>query len=536
MAMAPAPLGGHLTLVLHAHLPYVRHPEHEEFLEEDWLYEAITETYLPLLAMMEGWRRERVPGRLTMSLTPPLCEMLRNELLVERYSRRLAKLLDLAEREVRRTRGDERFEGTARMYRDQLAEVAELWHRRWDRDLVGAFGRMQDEGLLEIITCSATHAFLPLLAVEPEYARAQVRAGVKSYRHHFGVNPPGIWLPECGYMTGLDQLLADEGLVYFIVDTHAVAYADPPPALGSMAPIVCPSGVLAFPRDPESSKQVWSAEEGYPGDFRYREFYRDIGWDLEESYLAGLLQATGDRKNLGIKYHRITGVNVALRDKAPYVRAEALEAADEHAAHFVESRAQQIEQYSRLLGRPVTVVAPYDAELFGHWWFEGPEFLDRVVRRAVGRDDLSLSTPSDVIRSGERFQVAKPAPSSWGDKGYGEVWCNGKNDWIWPHVHRAAAEMARLATARSEAEGLERRALNQLARELLLASASDWPFIITMGTMVPYAERRVREHINRFNWLLEAIEGERLDPAWLAELEAQDDIFPELDFRDFART
>lgn len=526
---------GHLILFLHAHLPYVRHPEHDEFLEEDWLYEAITETYVPILRALEGWRRDGVPARLTMSLTPPLTEMLRDELLTARYARRLSRLIDLAEKEVKRTANDARFHTTAKLYLDRFVDTLDRFERLYGRDLVGAFAQMQDAGLLEVVTSTATHAFLPVFATDMAYARAQIRVGAESYRRHFKRNPPGIWLAECGYMPGVDRLLADEGITYFLVDTHGVTFAEPPPVLGSFAPIVCPSGVLAFPRDPESSKQVWSAEEGYPGDGRYREFYRDLGYDAPE--LPDYFKLwNGERRNIGIKYHRITARGTPLDKKEPYHRGWALEAADAHAGNFVFNRAKQIEHQRHALGRPPVVVAPYDAELFGHWWFEGPEFIDLVVRKAAyDQHVFRLSTPSDVIRSGMPAQVATPATSSWGANGYGEVWLNDTNDWIWPHVHRAAERMARLATERPHADGILRRSLNQAARELVLASSSDWPFIMTMGTMVPYAERRVREHITRFNRLHDQIVHGVIDEAELTRLEGLDNIFATLDYRDFAR-
>ena len=527
---------GHMILFLHAHLPFVRHPEHPDFLEEDWLYEAITETYLPLLAILEGWVHDQVPGRLTMSLTPTLCEMLRDPLLTERYSEKINALAKLAEREMERTRDDLRFAHTAEMYRNRLHEAAYRFDNVYGRDVVGAFGKMQEAGVLEIVTCSATHAFLPNLGIDPAFSRAQIRLGAESYRKHFGKNPPGIWLPECGYVPGIDEMVAEEGICYFVVDSHGVAFADPKPVHGTFSPIVCPSGVLAFPRDPESSKQVWSAEEGYPGDARYREFYRDIGYDLDESLLEGFVQPTGERKNVGIKYYRISGRGVPLDQKEPYHRGWAMEAADSHAGNFVFNRSKQFEHVQAHMDKPPVVVAPYDAELFGHWWYEGPEFLDLVMRKAsFDQHVFRMSTPSDVINSGVEVQVATPAPSSWGAQGYGEVWCNEGNDWIWLHVHRIADQMATVAGERRNASGLEQRALNQMAREVVLASASDWPFIITMGTMVGYAERRVREHVNRFNWLLDAVREDKVDESWLATLEEKDNIFSFIDYRDFAR-
>jgi len=524
---------GHLVLFLHAHLPYVRHPAHEDFLEEDWLYEAITDTYIPLLAVAERWQRDGIRARVTLSISPTLLEMLRDDLLVGRYARRLGRLLDLAESEVRRNANDERFRFTAEMYRDRIADALHRFETRYSRDLVATFKSLQDAGILEVVTSCATHAFLPCF--DAGYARAQIRIGAKCYREHFGRNPPGMWLPECGFVPGIDALLAEEGITYFFVDSHGVEYADPPPIFGTYSPIVCPSGVFAFPRDSQSSARVWSAEWGYPGDGRYREFYRDIGHDLDQPSIAPFRLADGSRRNVGLKYYRVTGRNVPLHEKQPYDRGAALEAAGEHANAFVSGRATQIEYWRSVLERPPVVAAPYDAELFGHWWFEGPEFLDVVVRRvACDQRAYRLSSPTDVMDSGLDFQVAMPAASSWGAYGHGNTWLNDTNDWIWPHLHRATAEMAKIARDHANAKGLERRALDQLGREVLLASASDWPFMITMGTTVQYAETRIRTHLNRANRLLDQIRAHAIDEEWLTMVELHDNIFRDIDYHDLA--
>ena len=518
-------------LFLHAHMPYVRHLTDENALAEDWFYEAVTETYVPLLALAEGWRRDGVPARLTLSLSPPLLEMLRDDLLLDRYVKRLQRLLELAESEVRRTRGDERFYVTAEMNRARLADVLKRFETLYRRDLVAAFKAFQDCGLLELVTSCATHAFLPCF--DPSYRRAQIRLGAKCYESHFDRMPPGMWLPECGVAPGIDRLLADEGLSYFLVDSHAFALAQPAPVLGTYSPVVCPSGVFAFPRDPESSEQVWSAARGYPGDARYREFYRDIGHDLDDAAITPFLLPDGSRRSVGLKYHRVTGTDIALDEKQPYDRGHALEAANEHASHFVHALSARMEYVSNIAARPAVIVAPYDAELFGHWWFEGPEFLDLVVRKSAREQHAySLSTATDVMDSGMEFQVATPAASSWGANGYNETWLNGATEWIWPHLHRAARELARIARERAGADGLERRAINQLAREAALASSSDWPFMITMGTMAAYGQARVEAHVNRFNRLLADIESGTIDEIWLASIEACDNIFQDIDHRD----
>ncbi len=525
---------GYLSLVLHAHLPFVRHPEYEEFLEEDWIYEAITETYLPLLFAFDRLRKDAVPFRLTMTLSPPLISMLRDGLLMRRYARRIDRLCQLAEKEVRRLEGDDANRALAAFYLERFHTLREHFHIGCNGDLVGKFGEFQEQGFLEIITSGATHALLPMFQRYPEAVRAQISIAVRHYRQTFGRSPQGIWLPECGYYPGLDRFLADEGIRYFFVDTHGILDASPRPRYGVYAPIFTESGAAAFGRDPESSQQVWSADCGYPGDPWYREFYRDIGYDLDLDYIRPYIQPTGDRKNTGIKYYRITDHRGG--PKALYDREKALERVRTHAADFVTNRGRQIRYLSSVMpGRPPIVVAPYDAELFGHWWFEGPEFIEEVIRRTAAQDVFRLAAPSDYLRENPENQIAVPPMCSWGAGGYVDVWLDESNDWIYRHLYKATERMIRLAGLFPAAEGVVKRALNQAARELLLAQASDWAFIMKSGTMTQYAARRTKEHLLRFNRLYEQVQANAIDEGWLTRTEQRDNIFPDVDYRIYRR-
>ena len=517
-----------LCLILHAHLPFVRHPEHPTFLEEDWLFEAITETYVPILAMAERLRDEKRPFQFAMTFSPPLCEMLEDPLLQERYARHLDERLDLIERERHRGQNP----ATVEMYRKLFRQAHDVVERRNGRRLLGAFRGLQESGHLEILTCGATHGFLPNMG-RPEAVNAQITVAVANYKKHFGRAPRGIWLPECGYAPGIDAALARNGIQWFVVDSHGVMNGSRVPKRGVFAPVRTPNGVAVFARDRESSKQVWSAKEGYPGDGLYREFYRDLGYDADLEYIRPYLHPDGVRRNVGLKYHRITG-EVPLHAKEPYDPGAALAKADEHAANFVFNRSQQARWLrSKLEGTP-TIVSPYDAELFGHWWFEGPRFLESVARRmADPGSEVALVSPSEVLKAENRLQTLEPSMSTWGDKGYAEVWLNGGNDWMIRHQHRAEDRMVALAK-RPNPSALERRALNQAARELLLAQSSDWAFLITVGASAPYGHRRFRDHIARFIRLADGIEKGKIDEADLRKSESHDSIFQELDYRVYA--
>jgi len=522
---------GYLCLVLHAHLPYIRHPEQEHILEENWLFEAITETYIPLLKVFEKLADDGVKFRLTMSLTPPLLSMLNDGLLQDRYLRQIEKLIELAGKEIERTRWQPDLNRMAYYYHDLFSSARRYFLEKCGKNLVKAFARLQDEGYLELITCGATHGYLPLM-LQQEAVRAQIHYAVEYHTRCFGRPPRGIWLPECAYNPGDDEILRAYGIRYFFTDAHGLLHASPRPKYGNFAPIYCPSGVAAFGRDLESSKQVWSANEGYPGDYDYREFYRDIGYDLEYEYIRPYIDPSGLRMNTGIKYHRITG---RTHDKQPYNPDWAREKAAQHAGNFMFNREQQVEYLASFLGRKPIIVSPYDAELFGHWWFEGPQWLDFLIRKVYyDQQTFKLATPSDYLSLYPRNQVSTPSLSSWGYKGYNEVWLEGSNDWIYRHLHQAATRMVELTNTFPEATGVLRRALNQAARELLLAQSSDWAFIMKTGTVVPYAVRRTQGHIGNFIGLYEQITGNRIDQRWLMELEAKNNIFPDLDYRIYS--
>jgi 1,4-alpha-glucan branching enzyme len=523
---------GYWCPVLHAHLPYVRHPEYPEFLEEDWFFEALTETYVPLIIVLDGLEADGVDFRLTLTLSPTLLSMMGDELLVGRYHRYLDRLVDLCEREVERTRrADRRFAELARVYLHDFTRTRRVFRDSYGSDLVRAFRKHRDAGRLQILTCGATHGFLPLMDAVPQAVRAQIKVAAAHYERVLGRRPEGIWLPECAYQPGHDVYLKEAGLHYTFIEGHGIAEAHPRPSHGPLAPILSPGGVAFFGRDMESSRQVWSAEVGYPGDYDYREFYKDIGWELPLDYLRDFLP-DGMRKNLGVKYYRVTG-KVGLGEKQPYQRPRALEKAALHAGHFLENRVRQVREHAARLGRPPLIVSPYDAELFGHWWFEGPDFLNFLFRKLHHDQDVvkPISAP-EFLELHPECEVAQPPFCTWGAKGYAEVWLNPGNDWIYPHLEMAAERMVALAQRFGEPDALQRRALDQAARELLLAQASDWAFIMKTNTTVEYAKKRTRDHIARFTYLYRALSGEVvLEEPIVREFEERDNIFPEIDYR-----
>jgi 1,4-alpha-glucan branching enzyme len=519
---------GYWVPVLHSHLPFVKHPEYDRFLEEHWLFEAITECYIPLLQKLKSLEEEGIDFRLTISVTPPLAEMLDDAHLMEKYISYLDRQIELGFKEEHRTNSSE-FEHLGIFYKELFVSTKEFFTGFLNKNVLNGYKYFNDLGKIEVITCGATHGFLPLLNENEKSVEVQIKVAVESHKKHFGKAPKGIWLPECAYYKGLDKILRDNGIDFFFVDSHSVVYGEPTSKYGVFAPVYTPHFVGVFARDGESSKQVWSSVEGYPGDFNYRDFYRDIGYDLDFDYIKDYINPDGVRVFTGFKYHKITG---KTEYKEPYNPQAAFHTTKAHAADFHFNRAKQCEFLSNHMDRTPMIVSPYDAELFGHWWFEGIEFLYNIFKEIDTHKVLKAVTPLEYMAMYPKNQMVDPNPSSWGDKGYYDVWLNAGNAWIYRHLHHMAEVMTNYADEEDSKFSHDQvRTLNQMARELLLAQSSDWAFLITTQTAEDYSTNRTKEHIYNFNKLDEMVKTGVIDFDFLEEIEYKNSIFNFLDYR-----
>lgn len=512
---------GNVAFILHAHLPWVRQSVHARYLEESWLHEAIAECYLPLLMVLRGWVRDSVPARITVSLSPTLVAMFDDPLLRERFVKRLEEMEALGEQERFRTGWLGEFKEAAEFHADRVEQLGKLY-REIGGDIAGAFADLAKAGVVELITTSATHALLPFLLDQPGSLRAQIVTGINSFRRRFGFKPAGFWVPECAFAPSLEPALKAGGVRWFVVETHGLNAAEPRPPFSPLTPALTPSGLGVLARDPESAQQVWSRDVGYPGDPAYREFYRDLGFDLDLEYVEPCLPAPKVRGFTGFKYHCVTG---GTNEKQPYRRAEAMAAVQRHAEHFVSSRLHQLDAARQAGCQDPLITAPYDAELFGHWWFEGPEFLDAVARTAAKEGRLKLVTPTDHLQTVAELPVVQPAASSWGEGGDWRLWLNSSNAWIQEELLKADRTMTRVVATCVAADELVERALRQMARELLLAQASDWPFMLRTGTNRDFARGQVEMRLTRFMTLEKMLTTKTLDSAAIATIEAETPFF-----------
>jgi 1,4-alpha-glucan branching enzyme len=549
---------GAFTLVLHSHLPYVRKAGRWPHGEE-MVHEAVAETYVPLLNVLYDLKDEGYEPKLTIGLTPILLEQLADSDVLAHFELYLQEKLTLIEADIERH--EEADHGhllyLARFYHDWYRGILQAFQERFSRDLVGAFGRLQDEGNLDIVTSAATHGYLPLMERDSTI-HGQLAVGVGTYRRHFGHAPRGIWLPECGYRPayrhedgrykpGIEEFLAQWELDYFFTDSHVIEGGR---MVGKVAgDVVGPYGglpkrklvvrtderpeaekgttfrpyyvraaeVAVYGRDEATGLQVWSAAHGYPGDFLYREFHRKDD-------------------HSGLQYWRITGADVDLGGKEFYDPHPAFNKVQEHADHFVHLVVERLLGYHAQSGQTGILLSAYDTELFGHWWFEGVAWMKEVLRQLSVNPDVELTTAGDYLETYPPQEVISLPESSWGEGGGHWTWLNPQTEWMWPLIHHAERRMEQLVERYPQAGGEMLGVLNQAARELLLLEASDWPFLVSTGQAREYASGRFQQHLARFNHLAAIADAgvvSEEDRRFLSATAELDNPFPEIDYRVF---
>lgn len=520
-----------INFIFNAHLPFVRHPEYPKFLEEDWLFEAMNESYLPMLRMMFSLRDEKVPFRLTFSLSPTLCSMLQDQLLMERFLNYMNEHLELGQKEIERLADDPGKLRLAKMYLDELSRNLAFFSGKCSNDILKAFDQLSNEGYLELITTTATHAFLPAFKDYPIAVNAQIETGMIEHLRTFEKMSDGFWLPECGYYPGLEETLSRHNIKWTTLSSQAFFLSQDEPKAGCYAPVKCPNGLYCFARDYNLTSLIWSSSEGYPCDADYREFYRDIGYDLPLDYIRPYIHEPDVRVFTGFKYWAVTGKTA---DKVVYDPDKALSKVDLHSSNFlyhIRSAGDLVED--SLPNDPIYTLS-FDAELFGHWWFEGVRFLESVIRKVAADDSMVLTTPGECISLDEEVQTLHPAFSTWGDGGYSQVWVDSStNAWAYRHVFKALERMTELAERFPDQKSLKQRSLSQAARETLLLMASDWPFIIHNHSSEEYARKRLTGHIQNLNLVYENMCRNAVNTEWLVKAERRDNLFPWLDYNVF---
>ncbi len=553
---------GTLCIVLHGHLPYVLH--HGTYPHgEAWLFEAAAETYLPLLDMIGEVALHKARPAMTIGLTPVLLEQLSHERFKSGFVSYLNERIDRA-RQDRKS-----FEHGNELHFAYLAQRWDEWYtrrlehfERIGRDIPKEFAARFREGHIQVLTSNATHAYMPLL-LNDESIKAQMAAGTLASESRLGIKSRGMWLPECAYRptwdhwlpsvlydnpryrVGLEAFIAGAGVTHFFVDTHLIGQGQPVGTFekGNFHPVgdaqlhwdqrrgwrspLEPVGVVsqpeppkcfAFARHPRVSEQVWSGTIGYPGAGQYLEFHRKHG-------------------ERGLRYHKVTDNKIDLSQKHPYYPDDIHAKLYEHSQHFCNVVRDTLREHKNTTGRAGVCVASFDAELFGHWWFEGPNFLRDVVFTLAHDSSVKLMTAEEALYHYPPDKVMRLQEGSWGEKGNHSVWINDRTRWIWEMEYRAENRMLKLLHELPWREKEPVRAMMQRAgRELLLLQASDWPFVIHSHGAVDYGIQRFAGHCTRFDRTTQIAEdlaaGRAVDPIQkieVQETDLHDSIFPDIE-------
>ena len=564
---------GSFSFVLHSHLPWVMN--HGTWPHgTEWAFEAAAETYIPILDELNKLIEEGIKPKLTIGITPVLCEMLSSKGFDSGFIKYLDTKIEAADidfDDFTRNKYDVSRIKLAQWWKEFYSRIKNNYIKKYKNNILGGFKKLQDEGLLDIITCGATHGYSPLLSKDSSI-NAQFRTAVNNYKKHFERAPTGVWLPECAYRPGykwknpvtqeetdrpgIEYFLAKNGLKYFFIDSAMLlggksqgVYAARFPLLKEMwnqfadqyketelefekssyEPYLLSSNDAESPvgfytRDEKTGLLVWSGEHGYPGTSAYLDFHK--------KHFPG-----------GLRYWKVTGPKVDLGDKMLYWPDDVPGMLDQNAAHFVKVVKDILRKYKEKTGKAGLITAPYDAELFGHWWFEGPWWLNRVLKLLEEDPEVELTNTRIWAEKNPPNKTVQIIEGSWGQGSSHWVWLNDWTMWTWSKVYECESKSEELVTKHYKTDDpLLQKILKQMVRELLLLQSSDWQFLITTWSARDYAEQRVATHFECFNRLYvmanafinkeELSEG---DWTYLGTLEANDGLFEEIDLESFIK-
>ncbi|TFG00236.1 MAG: DUF1957 domain-containing protein [Promethearchaeota archaeon] len=525
---------GYFGLVLHGHIPWCKKsgvwPAGEE-----WLMEAMAETYIPFLNVLRELKEKGIKTGITVNITPILAEQLADEYMKQRFTEYMEDLIRRAKEDISRFGNQSQRKKIAQFHLDRLERVLNTFYHNYYRDLLGTFKWLQEEGMVELITCAATHGFLPLFRYDSGIF-SQIQTAVDTHKKFFDTHPKGIWLPECAYRPkeyrdgelreSIDYWLNNSGIKYFFVDTHGIlddeileehnSYGLTPNFGYNLQ-----TGVSVFGRNQKSSRQVWDADIGYPGDQFYREFHKK---DADS----------------GLHYWRITGKKIDKEHKELYEIEKAKEKIQSHSQHFISIMEEELKSFHEQHNMEAIIASPYDFELYGHWWMEGIDWLKNVFELISQNENIKMITFSEYIHKyKEHFSTIKMKQSTWGKGGHFEVWDNPEHRWIWPYINSSIKEFERVLEKIHSPKAWEKEVLQQTARELLLMEGSDWPFLLYTKQAKEYANKRFHHHHQRFNKLIwqakDFSEPHRLPKNELNQIKSIDSCFPDLNIDYFRK-
>ncbi len=525
---------GYFGLVLHAHIPWCKKSGTWPAGEE-WLFEAMYETYIPLCNVLRELKDKGIKTAITINITPILAEQLADDYMKWRFIEYMEDLIKRANSDIKRFENHPERARIAEFHHQNFETILDTYYKYYYRNLNGTFNWLQDEGMIELITCGATHGFLPLMENDSGIF-SQIQLAVDTHKKYFHREPKGIWLPECAYRPkdekngtlreSIDYWLNNSGIEYFFVDSHGILDAElietrNSIGLNTIFGYKLESGVSTFGRNQRLSRQVWDAKIGYPGDSNYREFHKK---DHES----------------GLHYWRISDKSANQEDKLLYDSDLAQTVVKSQADHFFSLIYDELKEFSEKYNKSGIIISPYDFELYGHWWMEGVEWLRAVFELTFKNEYIDMITISDYIsKYKEDFSIIRMGESSWGEGGHFQVWQNPEHGWIWPYLNGSVRDFESVLENNLNPNEWEKRILQQASRELVLMEGSDWPFLLYTKQAKEYANQRFHKHHQRFNKLLwvakEFSEHNRISMQDLEDMESIDSCFQDINIDYFRK-
>lgn len=509
---------GILQLVLHAHLPYIKHPDYKYFFEETWLFEAITEVYLPLLRIFYKLDNNDINFKITVSFSPPLIEMLRDKNLMNKYVLYLDDLIKIAEYESKNSENLKERELSS-FYLSNLKELKILFSDKISHNILQGFKEFQKKGNIQMITCNGTHNYMPVFKDKSLFINSSLKISKHIYNNIFDKELIGIWLAEMGYFEGLDKYLIDNNIKFTYLNFNSINSDN------YYKPLKTKNNFIFYVRDPKTNTKIWDANTGYPGNKYYREFYSDLSFEKKYGIINNFNNKYNTKTGTGLKYKAITDKNIDTQKKNYYDPKKALFQIKKDVIDFLNEKKNQITKLCENNYDFIPVLtAPFDMELFGHWWYEGPEFLYELLKTIDKCDFLETGYHNYIV---ENVDVVNENPhfSSWGDKGFSNTWVDKSNIWIYPFIETIFNKLLKFKNV--SLNELENRIYSQMLREFFLLVSSDWYFLIYNDSSKDYSEMRVKNHIANFFALEKLINNSKkiVNTKFLNDLEKINSIF-----------
>ena len=523
-----------ISLIFEAHLPFVREYRKDEDLtqsgKEGRYFHFVSETLIPFLEVLDRLENDHVHFRLALAISPILCHMLNDEHLQKKYLCYIDKQIEFGRQEIKRTANNSELNKLAQHYYNQIVDRRIVYTERYEKNLLKALDSLRRKGKIEILASSATHAYLPFISHNPESLQAQIEVAIPAYRRHFGGIPQGFWLSSLGWHPDLEPYLQAYNFTYTILGSHGLLFGSPMPEKGNFYPAKTPNGTFLLGRDLHAVREM----RDLSNDDVYRKNDRDAGYELPPELLSTFINEDGERHRTGYKYWSRVSPDSGNDIYNPQAATERV---TEQTKVFLENLIARLEEASKHMKEIPVSINAHNAAALGQFWYEGPQFLETLFRMAAEHKALKFVCPCDYIfkQNLSSIQVVTPEVSSAGENGYAETWLDVSNDWIYRHLLRAMERMTELAERFPDDSGLKERALNQAAREILLAQSSDWPALLYSQDSTEYARIQAENSLRNFTTIYEALGSNYISTEWLTTLERKHNLFPNINYRVFRR-